>query len=195
MRFYTVFNVSQCEGLKLPGPSKPDVTAPVAPPVTMQEAYAALGAVVNHGGDRAYYAPGPDYVQMPEPAAFTEPDAYAATALHELTHWTGHESRLARDFNNRFGTKAYAAEELVAEFGAAFLCAALGINSALEHHASYLKHWHELLTAEPKALITATSKAQAAADFILSKVRPETAGAEEEDNDSGEEGAALPIAA
>jgi len=119
---------------------------------------------------------------MPEPQAFTDADAYAATALHELTHWTGHKARLDRDFSGRFGGKAYAAEELVAEFGSAFLCAALGVNSALEHHASYLQHWKQLLTDEPRALVTATSKAQAACDYLLAKIRPEQQTTAEEDD-------------
>jgi len=118
---------------------------------------------------------------MPRPEAFTSLDAYSATALHELTHWTGHESRCKREFGKRFGDQAYAAEELVAEIGSAFLCAFLGINSSLEHHASYVQHWRQLLKSDPRAIITAAGKAQAAADYVLARVSPaeETAGAEE----------------
>lgn len=171
MRFYTVFNVSQCEGLRLPQPDPESVT--MAPVPEMADVYAKLAADVRHGGNMAFYAPGPDFIQMPVPSAFTTKDAYAATALHELTHWTGHTSRLDRSkFGDRFGTQAYAAEELVAELGAAFLCAALGVDGGLEQHASYIQHWKKLLTDDPKALITATSKAQAASDYLLAKLNP-----------------------
>ena len=169
MRTYTVFNVAQCEGLKL---KAREVPVHVAPPANMAEVYAQVGAEVRHQGNEAYYSPGPDMVTMPAADQFTSADMYAATALHELTHWTGHKARLDRDFSGRFGTQAYAAEELVAEFGAAFLCAALGVDGGLEAHASYIAHWQKLVKEDPKALITAASKAQAAADLILAKVRP-----------------------
>jgi antirestriction protein ArdC len=107
--------------------------------------------------------------------------------LHELSHWTGHRSRLARDLTGRFGSKCYAAEELVAELSAAFLCASLGVDCALEHHASYVKNWNELLTEDSRAVITAASKAQAAADYLLGRIRPESA----EDSDAAEDVAAL----
>jgi antirestriction protein ArdC len=166
MKVYTVFNVAQCENLKLPKREPVDTTTPAQ----MADVFAKVGARVEHGGDRAYYAPGPDFIGMPLAAAFTDTDAYAATALHELTHWTGHNDRLARDFTGRFGTQAYAAEELVAELGAAFLCGALGINNQLEHHASYIANWRTLLKDDPRAVITAASKAQAAADLLLAKI-------------------------
>lgn len=177
LKVYTVFNVAQCEGIKLPGDGKAPVP-PMVPP--MQEVYDKLGATVTHGGDRAAYSPGADRIVMPVPEAFTDADAYSATALHELTHWTGHDSRLARKLDNRFGDKAYAAEELVAELGSAFLCAQLGINCALEHHASYIQNWRSLLTEDSRAVFTAASKAQAAADYITS--RAGILGAEELDN-------------
>lgn len=173
MRFYTVFNVSQCDGLKF-GKSAIMPDATLLPPVVAADVIAKVGAEVRHGGDHAFYAPGPDFIGMPKPEAFTTPDAYTATLLHEFTHWTGHKDRLDRSrFESRFGSQAYAAEELVAEMGAAFLCAALGVDGGLEQHASYIKNWKQLLTDDPKALITATSKAQAAADYLLAKIRPE----------------------
>lgn len=172
MRVYTVFNVAQCEGLKLP---VRESVVPQPTPNTMAEIYAKLGTRVEHGGDRAFFAPGPDLLGMPVPEAFTSPDAYAATALHELVHWTGHEKRLAREFGKRFGDRAYAAEELVAEIGAAFLCAALGIDSALEHHASYVQHWNALLRDDSRAVITAASRAQAATDYLLGRIQEEPA--------------------
>jgi len=167
LKVYTVFNVSQCEGLNLKGAEAPEEGAQ---PLVMADIFAKCNAAVTHGGDRAAYAPGPDRIIMPQPAAFTSADAYTATALHELAHWTGHKARLDRELNNRFGDKAYAAEELVAELGAAFLCAHLGVDCALEHHASYLQHWRALLADDSRAIFTAASKAQAAADHVLNLI-------------------------
>jgi antirestriction protein ArdC len=170
LKLYTVFHISQCSDLQLPKGSKVE---PRPVPPTIHEVYGALDVRVDHGGDRACYIPSLDRINMPKPEAFTEPDAYSATALHEITHWTGHESRCKREFGKRFGDQAYAVEELVAELGSAFLCASLGINAALEHHASYLDHWRKLLKSDSRAVITAASKAQAAADFVLGKIAPE----------------------
>ena len=181
LKIYTVFNLSQCEGVELPKPR--DAVQPLPPPPVMSEVYAKLGAVVDHGGDHAFYAPGPDRIGLPRPEAFKDADAYSATALHELTHWTGHNDRLARDLGKRFGTQGYAAEELVAEIGSAFLCASLGVNSALEHHASYIENWRTLLRDDSRAIITAASKAQAAADYLLARIRPEESA---EDTADGE---------
>lgn len=175
MRVYTVFNLNQCEDVTLPQSRKDP--EPLPPPPAITTVYRTLGASVQHGGDMAKYSPRPDVVTMPRPEAFTTPDAYSATALHELTHWTGHESRLAREFGKRFGDQAYAAEELVAELGSAFLCASLGIDCALEHHASYLEHWRQLLHSDPRAIITAASKAQAASDYLLARIGRERAEA------------------
>jgi antirestriction protein ArdC len=170
LKVYTVFNLSQCEDVRLPGASKDP--APLTPPPVMTEVYSKVGATVDHGGDFACFVPSHDKVIMPRPEAFTSPDAYSATALHELTHWTGHLSRLAREFGRRFGDQAYAAEELVAEIGSAFLCASLCVDCALEHHASYLDHWRKLLRSDPRAIITAASKAQSAADYLLARIQP-----------------------
>jgi antirestriction protein ArdC len=178
LKIYTVFHVGQCEGLQLPDVRKVE---PKPVPLAMGEIYSALQARVDHGGDRACYMPSLDRIAMPRPEAFTSSDAYSATALHELTHWTGHESRLHREFGKRFGDQAYAAEELVAEIGSVFLCAQLGINSALEHHVSYVHNWKKLLASDSRAVITAASKAQAAADYVLSKVAPSEQSAEEAD--------------
>ncbi|MGA8270532.1 MAG: zincin-like metallopeptidase domain-containing protein [Candidatus Sulfotelmatobacter sp.] len=182
MKVYTVFALSQCENVTLPKPRHDP--PPLVPPPAMTEVYSKIGATVDHDGDRACFVPSHDKVIMPRPEAFTSPDAYSATALHELTHWTGHESRLARGFGKRFGDQAYAAEELVAELGSAFLCASLGVDCALEHHASYLDHWRKLLRSDPRAIITAASKAQAATDYLLARIQP--AHAEAADNDAME---------
>jgi hypothetical protein len=116
----------------------------------------------------AFYAPGPDRIQLPPFEAFRSPEAYYATALHELTHWTRHESRLQRDFGRkRFGDEGYAREELVAELGAAFLCADLGIEGeAREDHAAYLGSWLKVLKEDKRAIFQAAAHAQRAADFL-----------------------------
>jgi antirestriction protein ArdC len=183
MKLYTVFHVSQCEDLQLPKVTK---VQPQPVPPTIHDVYGALEARVDHGGDRACYIPSLDRITMPRPEAFTSTDAYSATALHELTHWTGHESRLRREFGKRFGDQAYAAEELVAELGSAFLCASLGVNSALEHHASYVHHWQKLLKSDPRAVVTAASKAQAAADYVIEKMTPSETAAEAADLEPAE---------
>lgn len=168
MRLYTVFNVAQCEGIKI----KPRETAPPLPVPDADAWTNALGATVEHKGDRACYSPQLDMVRMPAPGQFTNADAYAATLLHEFTHWAGHEKRLNRKLDNRFGGAAYAAEELIAELGSAYLCAELGVNSALENHASYIDSWRGLLRDDSRAIVTAASRAQAAADYVLAKLRP-----------------------
>jgi antirestriction protein ArdC len=92
-------------------------------------------------------------------------DDYYATALHELTHWTGHSSRNAREYGKRFGDQAYAREELVAEMGAAFLCAKTGITAQLQH-ASYIGSWLKVLKGDKRAVLVAAGAAQRAADFV-----------------------------
>jgi len=124
--------------------------------------------VINHGGNRAFYRPAMDAVQMPPIEAFRDAESYYATLAHELTHWTGHETRLPRDFGGkRFGSEGYALEELVAELGAAFLCADLELAlEAREDHASYIAHWLSVLKSDSRAVFTAAAHAQRAADFI-----------------------------
>ena len=104
---------------------------------------------------------------LPAAESFESEEHYHATKLHELVHWSGHKTRLDRDLNNRFGTKAYAAEELVAELGAAFLCAHLGVEGQLRH-AGYIDSWLSLLKEDDRAIFTAASKASAAADYLRS---------------------------
>jgi len=169
MRTYTVFNIEQIDGLS------PDLTG-VAPVVTggpdrieAAEAWAkATGARIQHGGDRAFFSPSHDLVQMPPLASFRDADGYYGTLAHELTHWSGGASRLDRTFGKRFGDNAYAAEELVAELGAAFAMARLGLASEpREDHASYLSSWLNVLKADKRAIFTAASKAQQAIDYLF----------------------------
>jgi len=139
----------------------------------------ATRATINHGGNSAYYAPARDMVQMPPFATFRDAESYYATALHELTHWTSHKSRLDRSFNaKRFGDHGYAREELVAELGAAFLCADLGITPEVrDDHAAYLGHWLSVLKEDKRAIFSAAAHAQRAADFLQSLQTQATAEA------------------
>jgi antirestriction protein ArdC len=167
LRSYTVFNAEQVDGLPASepasGPSEPQVT----PDQRAEAFFAATGARVQHGGSRAFYAPGPDVVQLPEPSCFKDAAAYAATKAHELAHWSGHPQRLAREFGRRFGDAAYAVEELVAELCAAFICADLQIGAEpRDDHASYVAEWVRVLRSDSRAVFTAAAQAQRAADYL-----------------------------
>ncbi|MGL4285021.1 MAG: zincin-like metallopeptidase domain-containing protein, partial [Phreatobacter sp.] len=129
---------------------------------------AASGIDFRVGGNRAFYVPAHDYVQVPPQPAFFEQINYYRTCLHELTHATGHASRLARNLTTGFGTKDYAREELVAEMGSAFLCAALGIVPTVRH-ADYLGSWLDVLREDNRAIFRAASAATKAADWLLAK--------------------------
>ena len=167
MRAYTVFNVDQCEGLPgsvlASGPVKPRNTDSRDP--TLGEFLSTTGADIREGAGEAYYRPGDDFISMPAFAAFKSAATFYSVAFHELGHWTGHKSRLDRDLRGRFGERAYAAEELVAELCAAFLCAEFSIDGDLRH-AGYIQSWIGLLKADSRAFFTACSKAQAAADYL-----------------------------
>ena len=171
MKGYTVFNVEQIEGLPDHYTVKPE---PMGEPLELIQAaerfFASTGATFRHGGNMAYYAPGPDLIQLPPPEAFRDAESYAATKAHELTHWTKHERRLNREFGRkRFGDHAYAREELVAELGAAFLCADLGITpEPREDHAAYLGHWLEVLREDKRAIFSAAAHAQRAVAYLHS---------------------------
>lgn len=126
----------------------------------------ATDVKIQHGGGKAFYRPGLDIINMPEIVSFRSEADYWGTMFHELIHWTGHESRNNRQFGKRFGDNAYAMEELVAEMGAAFLCAQSGVEGKLQH-AEYISSWLKLLHEDKKAVFTAAKQAQQAVDFIL----------------------------
>lgn len=126
------------------------------------------GLTLAHGGDRAFYAPSRDHIQMPLMEAFTSTEGYYSTLLHEAGHSTGHDKRLNRQFGGRFGDDAYAFEELVAELASAMLCGSLNItDEPRPDHAQYLANWLSVLKRDKRAIFTAASKAQAAADHVL----------------------------
>lgn len=169
LKAYTVFNVDQCENLpaKILTPSEIKPRNSDERDATIDEFIAATGADFRDdvGGDRAYFSPSQDFVALPAFAAFKSAANYYATAFHELGHWTGSAKRLDRQFGKRFGDRAYAAEELVAELTAAFLCAEFSIDGELRH-AGYIQNWIELLKDDPRAFFTAASAAQKAADYM-----------------------------
>lgn len=169
LKAYCVFNVEQIEGL-------PERFAPVAmprlDPVARNQGadvfFARTGATIQHGGNRAFYRQGDDLVQMPAFEAFHDPESYYATLAHEMTHWTKHPKRLDREFGRqRWGDEGYAAEELVAELGAAFLCADLDITpEPRRDHADYIGNWLKVLKDDKRAIFTAAAHAQRAADWL-----------------------------
>jgi len=176
MKGYTVFNVEQVEGLPAHYYAQPEAPQTTAERIESAERFAAsTRADVRHGGNRAFYAPARDFVQMPPFEAFKDAESYYATLTHELTHWTGHASRCAREFEkgHRFGSEGYAFEELVAELGAAFLCADLGITPEVrDDHAAYLASWLKVLKQDKRAIFSAAAHAQRAADYLLNLQQP-----------------------
>lgn len=177
-RLSWVFNVAQVDGYAAPAPMP---TQNLVSPIEQADALlAASGATITHEGARAYYRPSTDSIVLPPREAFTgtatmtATEAYYATALHELVHWTA--PRVGRELRGRFGDAEYAAEELVAELGAAFLCAELGVsNHPREDHAAYIRTWIELLRHDPRAFTSAASKAAEASEFLLARAAGEPA--------------------
>jgi antirestriction protein ArdC len=166
LKRFTVFNTEQCENL-------PEGIAASAPPVPeglieprVEALIEATGIDFRIGGNRAYYVPAHDYVQVPPPQAYFEPINWHRTALHELGHATGHPTRLGRDLSGSFGSRKYAFEELVAEINAAFCCASLGIVPTVRH-ADYIGSWLEVLREDNRAIVRAASQASKAADWLL----------------------------
>jgi antirestriction protein ArdC len=132
-----------------------------------EQFFASLGATIRHGGNRAHYAQELDYVQMPPFESFRDAESYYATLAHEVTHWTKHEQRLNRDFGSkRWGDEGYAAEELVAQLGSAFLCADLELHQEpREENAAYIANWLEVLKNDNRAIFSASTYAQRAASY------------------------------
>jgi antirestriction protein ArdC len=176
LKRFTVFNTDQCDGLAV------DIAtaAPPPPPGLIEPKVEALikatGITFRIGGNRGFYAPAEDYVQVPPPQAYFEPINWHRTALHELGHATGHPSRLNRDQSGSYGTRKYAFEELVAELSAAFGCASLGIVPTVRH-ADYIGSWLDVLREDNRAIVRAASQASKAADYLLGFAPQPVAGA------------------
>ena len=170
LRYYKVFNTEQCEGIEIPPPKDKKTFVPI------EEAARVVREMpkrpnINHGGGRAFYSSLSDSIGMPPAENFISPEEYYSTIFHELVHSTGHEGRLKRFDNTTdhiFGSQSYSKEELVAEMGAAFLSAHLGIEQkTIENSAAYIRGWHDKISADPKLIVQAANQAQKAADFIL----------------------------
>ena len=169
MKGYTVFNVEQIDGLPAHFYAKPEPKGETVQCIESAESFfAATRASIVHGGNRACYIPSRDHIHMPCIDCFRDAESYYATLAHEATHWTAHPSRLAREFGHkRWGDEGYAMEELVAELGSAFLSADLDLTpETREDHAAYIASWIKALKNDKRAIFTAASYAQRAADFL-----------------------------
>lgn len=166
LKRYTVFNADQCDGLDskffegvTPLPERELIPR-------AEKLIAATGADFRIGGDRAFFVPSEDFIQVPPQPAFLDQINYYRTCFHELGHWTGHQSRLDRNLKGQFGSKDYAREELVAEMASAFICAAQSITPTVRH-TDYIASWLKVLKEDKRAIFRAASLASKAADFIL----------------------------
>jgi antirestriction protein ArdC len=167
MREYTVFNVDQCDSLpdSIRAGKPMRVRNPGARNALADDFLHSTGADFREGHGEAMYVPSRDFISMPAFAGFKGADHFYNVAFHELMHWTGHKLRLDRDLKNRFGSQSYAAEELVAELGAAFLCAEFGFDGDVRN-AGYISSWIGLLKTDKRAFFTACSQASKAADYL-----------------------------
>jgi antirestriction protein ArdC len=176
LRYYTVFNVEQCDGIKWEKPAP--IEGSKWEPLTEAERIVAdmkKRPEIKHGGERAYYSPSLDYIRMPQRESFAGGEEYYSTLFHELTHATGHQSRLNRKgvsstlpANHSFGSSDYSREELVAEMGAAFLAGHAGfLHRTVNNSAAYLQGWLKALKGDSKLVVIAAAQAQKASDFIL----------------------------
>lgn len=172
-----VFNASQVDGCELP--DAPKSLGPVERIERVDHFIRATQAHIEHGGDRAFYRPSTDHIQMPDEGMFcgtgtmNRSESYYAVLVHELTHWTGAKPRLDRVLGKRFGDQAYAAEELVAEIGSAFLCSELGITQDVRaDHSQYLSQWLDLMKSDSRAIFTAAARASEAVAYLKSLQPP-----------------------
>ena len=166
---FWLFNVAQVDGLPAEACASKKVQAFNASH-DAEQILTMSHAQIAYGFDSAYYATLQDKICMPAREQFASAEIFYATALHELTHWTGHESRLNRQFGKRFGDDAYAFEELVAELGAAFTVGQLGmVDATIEAHADYVQSWVRVLKNDKQAIFTAASQAAKAADYMLAR--------------------------
>ena len=182
LKAYPVFNADQVDGLpeRFHAAATLELVEPEGREQELDAFFAAIPAELRHQGDEAYYEPVADRITMPPAHLFSGFDHYYATLAHELSHWTGHASRLDRDLRNRFGSEAYAAEELIAELSSAMLGAELGLPVAhLDSHASYIDHWLKLLRDDDRAILTTAAKAEEASSLLLKLGGRDIAGAQE----------------
>ena len=164
---FWLFNVAQIDGLPETLTNTAETANEFNPIEEAEKLLEASGAVINYGYAGACYSRNKDQISLPDRERFTSPENFYATALHELTHWSGHESRLDRQFGKRFGDEAYAFEEL----GAAFVVGHVGfVDAMIEDHAAYVESWLKVLKNDKTAIFTASKQASLAYDFIIGKV-------------------------
>lgn len=184
LRYYSVFNVEQCEGFKIPEPE--DVQKVFNPIEKADEVIQTMPLLpdIRHGGNKASYRPSSDTVTLPPKHTFKSPEEYYSTCFHELTHATGHIKRLGRKSileTSYFGSHEYSKEELVAEMGAAFLCGYSSIEQrTLGNSAAYIQGWLKVLKDDRRLLVHAAAQAQKAADYILDRKEGEEQLADEQ---------------
>ena len=178
LKRYRVFNIDQCDGL-------PDDIITNTEPLPEREIIPraerlakASGADIRHGGNKAFYCPELDYIQLPPQQAFPDQINFYRSLFHETCHFVGHPSRLNRDQSGAFGSRAYAREELVAEMGSAFICAALNIVPTVRH-ADYLANWLSILKEDKRAIFRAASQASKTAEFLFALERDASADDQE----------------
>jgi antirestriction protein ArdC len=195
LRTFSVFHASQLDGIPEFGP--PVMTKTVPERIEdVDTIVQASGVPVRIGGDRAFYSPASDSIQMPPDAAFTSPAERAATVLHELGHASGAKHRLNRDLSGKFGSSAYAREELRVEISSVLVGGAIGLPSDIPNHASYFSSWLEILKSDRREIFHASAEAQRIADYILGfhpdyAVRPD----ESAEGADGASPVAVPLAA
>lgn len=166
LRAYHVFHSSQIEGI----PAYTPPTAEEAPwmrPEAVSLILKNSNVPVRIGGDRAFYAPQFDFVQLPPAAAFKAPEYWSAVAVHELGHATGHKSRMNRDLSGKFGSASYASEEAKVDMAAAFVCNTLGLPTDYENHANYVATWLKRIKEDKRELFRTAAEAQRIADYVL----------------------------
>lgn len=169
LKQYTVFNIEQTENIDSTKAKSPD---PIDVNYTdALELAERIGATVQHGGDSAFFSPAQDFIQMPPQTAFEDAQVWDSTLLHELTHWTGHKSRLERTKGKKFGDDAYAFEELIAELGSAYLGHSLGLPHENMQHDSYIASWLKALKSDKKAIFAAAKQAQTACNYVIEEAQ------------------------
>ena len=172
LKRFTVFNVEQCEGLPPHVVPPPRALSEIELSPDAEALIASTGAKIVTGSGEAFYHRGDDVIRLPPRESFVSTADFYCTAFHELGHWTAHPARLARDLKSRFGSEAYAREELIAELTSAFLCAQFGIVPQVRH-SDYLANWLQILKSDPRAIFHAASQASKASDFLLAFRPPE----------------------